>query len=177
VVATVEPVDGAKRRRVRRAMAGDRRRPRRAGERHAVVDPRALAQVVAVRAVDEHEVRVDPVDQDAPDGGAFAAVGAQPAREERHPPALRGELLQRREIQRGRPAVLELAQVAAELSLDDPRVDGRHRLLPDERQPRIGEHQHARDDEHGREGTQRSPPRSGHRRNADSVPPSEPGPA
>ena len=66
-----------------------------------------------------------------------------------------------------------VGQLALELVLLDAPVDRRHRLLPQQRQRRVGEQQRAGHDQHRRERAQGAP----HRRSADSVPPSEPGPA
>ena len=65
---------------------------------------------------------------------------------------------------------LDGAQLRVEVVLRARRPQGADRLLPRQRDGGVGQDQQTRDDERGAE-------RALHRRSADSVPPSEPGPA
>ena len=65
---------------------------------------------------------------------------------------------------------LERVQLRGEVVLGARGAQRAERLLPRERGGRVGQHQQPGDDERGAE-------RAPHRRRADSVPPSEPGPA
>ena len=142
-VAAPEFVDVAERREVRGAVAGDRRRAAEARERalriaRARVDPRALLEFFGARPVHQHEVRPDARDLDPPHGAAFVRLAFELFREQpdavvhavEHREALRHRLRGRRLVER--------PQRPAQLVLADRRVDRRDRLLPEQRDRRVG---------------------------------------
>jgi hypothetical protein len=108
------------------------------------------------------------------------------ARQEGQPAALGAQSLERLDLDAGDPPRLEPLEVVAERVLAQRRVQGRQRLLPQHGDRRVDQQQRAGHDQDHRERAQRpvgaAPPAlqpygGTHRRSADSVPPSDPGPA
>ncbi len=197
-VAAAKRVDMAERRQVGRAVPGDRRRRAAAGEWRVGVDARAALEVFGVGALDHHEARADVRDRDAPDRAAVARAPFELARQEGDPPPLGRQRREHAALDGGRRGVFDLAQRAAEVILLQLGVERGERLLPDERHAGVHERQPAdrkqRDRQRApqpRRAARREPRYAqsvgrsrcgrclGHdyRRRADSVPPSDPGPA
>ena len=98
-----------------------------------------------------------------------SSATAWPSRRERASASRRGHVRRSACALRGR-GQLERVQLRVEVVLGARRPQRAERLLPGERGGGVGQDQQPDDDQRGAE-------RALHRRSADSVPPSEPGPA
>ena len=192
-------VDVAEGREVGRAVPRDRGRAGDPGKAGFRVDARSALEVFRVGAVDHDVARADLGDHDAPHGAAVAGVTFELAGEEGYSRPLIGNARQRTTLDGCRRGVFDLAQLAAQMVLPEQRVEGRDRLLPDERDKRIEQRERADDDhQHGQHVHRARRRRAAlpcrcerrawrccdkglwhcsYRRRADSVPPSDPGPA
>jgi hypothetical protein len=162
-------------------MARDRHGPALARERRAGIVAGSGAQVARSRALDEHLRDPDRRDDDAPHGIAGVEPSLEGAGPEREPAARFADPAQGALLGRPERRPLELAQAVVERRLAEVGVDRRHGLLPQQRRHRVDQQHRAGDDHHARQRPQRAAGPiargGGHRRSADSVPPSDPGPA
>ena len=143
------------------------------GKRGRRVVARALAQVARLRALDDDHAQADRGRLQPPDRLPVLRPPAHRARLERELEPGVGQPREDGLLGRGGLDLLELLSSSASLCCSIERVDGRGRLLPQQRQHAVGEQQRCRRRSAG-PGEEALDP---HRRSADSVPPSEPGPA
>ena len=123
--------------------------------------PGPRAQVGGVGAADDDRPQPDARDAQLGDRLAVAARAGEGAGGHGGARAVAG-------VARG--GELERAQLRGEAVLGAAGAQRAERLLPGERDGRVGQDEQPGDDQRGAE-------RAPHRRSADSVPPSEPGPA
>jgi hypothetical protein len=155
---------------------------------------RTLLQAAGIRALDNQEVRADAGDPDPAQGFPGHGMATLAAGQERDP-ARRAQRGQSIPVDQRQRAALVRQQALVDLALADLPDQRSERLLPEQRDDGVGHHQQAGDDQHGREVERQAaeqrpalaPPAqmkggcpgdaAAHRRRADLVPPSEPGPA
>jgi hypothetical protein len=173
-IAGAQRVDVAEGRKPGGAVPGDRGRAGDAGQVRFGIDPRPLLQFRGAGAHDDDVGDVQAGDVDAPDRAAARGVALQLAREKRDPLALSRERGQPMALKRRGRSSFDVLQGPIQLVLLQAGIERGERLLPDERDSRVDQHEHA---EHDQRPGQHPPGAAHQRRRADSVPPSDPGPA
>jgi hypothetical protein len=111
--------------------------PAEPGQGRARIVTGPLAQVAGVGALDHHEVDPQALDPDASERIAEPHPPLQRPREEAAAPALAAQPGQRARLQV--VEALQLFELAGKAVLVDARVQGRQRLLPQQRDRRVGE--------------------------------------
>ena len=133
------------RRAVGRAVPGDRHRAARARQRRAGVVAGPAPQAGRVRPRHDHRVDADRAHADAPERLAVVGAAVERARRVGELAIERAEVREHLAVRSGGLGALELGQVVVEPPLLELRVQRRHRLLPHERDDRVGEQQRADD--------------------------------
>ncbi len=155
-LAGAQFVDATERRQPGGAVPGDRGRAAETGKARVAVEPGALLQFGGAGAVDDDEAGVDAGDADVADGAVGRGVALEPAREIGDA-VLLGELRQRQPLGGAGLGVFDPAQRPPEMILLEFGVQRGERLLPEERDGAVDQHERAEHDQQGGEGAQRAP--------------------